>query len=274
MGNSIIDIATPPDKLEALVEQARPELEAVDPTSFVRRVVTRPRVLVLSNILLDSWAALVDQLDQVLAPAHAEQHKAALMRLDTRAWVFYAADLAAREIHANTARKQRRALAKVVASHDRFLSKWANVLFGDDPEHAASLRDISRGTGRRDDAEDVLRLVALYRANWDQVKDLQKAVTEARLEQAVADATRQLDYLRNGVTNPARQLAEAAYSLWHADYNALMQLGRYLTWRDGDSLERFPGIRELPTASGGQVVAETQPPQEGVDPDPDAMAVS
>lgn len=125
--------------------------------------------------------------------------------------------------------------------------------------------------GRRDDAEDVLRLVALYRENWDQVKELQKAVTEARLEQAVADATKQLDNLRNGVPNPARRLAEAAYSLWYADYNALMQLGRCLTWRDGESLERFPGIRELRTASSGEIVVEAE--QDEVDGDDGAMVV-
>lgn len=267
MGNNVIDIAVPPENLGELFEQAVPELESVEPSSFVLRVVTRPRVLALSNHLLDSWAPMVDQIDEVLAPAPAEQAKVALMRLDTRAWVFYAADMRAGEIHANKARKQRRALAKLVASHDRFLFKWAKVLFGDDPEHAATLRDISRGTGQRDDAEDVMRLVNLYRENWDQVKDLQKAVTKIRLEQALADATQQLDNLRNGVPNRPRQLADAAYSLWHADYTELMQLGRFLTWRDSDSWERFPGIRERHAARRSKAAVEVEPQQEGVDAD-------
>ena len=42
----------------------------------------------------------------------------------------------------------------------------AKPLFGDDPIHAQTLRDISRGTGRRDDADDVLRLVTLFSESW------------------------------------------------------------------------------------------------------------
>lgn len=81
----------------------------------------------------------------------------------SRAWVYYGTDLRAEEIRSNKARKERLKLAKTVAGHDRLIG-WAWPLFGSDPEDAETLRDISRGTGRRDDAEDVLRLVDLYRA--------------------------------------------------------------------------------------------------------------
>lgn len=46
--------------------------------------------------------------------------------------------------------------------------------------------------------------------------------------------------------NPARKLADSAYLLWRNDYNDLMQLGRYLTWTESDSTQRFPGIHEPP----------------------------
>jgi hypothetical protein len=140
-----------------------------------------------------------------------------------------------------------------VAEHDRFLFKWALPVFGDHPEHAETLRDISRGTGARDDAEDVLRLADLYLGNWKQVEalQLQHAVSKAYIDQAVADATRQLDVLTHGAQNPARRLADAAYSQWFHDYNQLMHLGRYLNRDDPDVVIRFPGVRELATRSGG-----------------------
>lgn len=247
-----IDIQSPPEDLNTLLQTATPELEALHPDRYVRRSVSRPRALELTNILLTSWAPLTDVLDMELSPLVAQQRKLELGRLSTRVWVFYKADLASEELHANTIRKQRRELARAVAEHDRFLFKWAMPVFGDDPEHAETLRDISRGTGARDDAEDVLRLADLYLGNWKQVEalQLQHAVSKAYIDQAVADATRQLDVLTHGLQNPARRLADAAYSQWFHDYTQLMHLGRYLHRDEPDVVIRFPGVRELATRSG------------------------
>jgi hypothetical protein len=248
-----IEIQSPPADLNTLLHSAMPELEALHPERYVRRSVSRPRALELTNILLTSWAPLTDVLDMELSPLVAEQRKLELCRLSTRVWIFYKADLASEEVHANTIRKQRRGLARAVAEHDRFLFKWALPVFGDHPEHAETLRDISRGTGARDDAEDVLRLADLYLGNWKQVEalQLQHAVSKAYIDQAVADATRQLDVLTHGAQNPARRLADAAYSQWFHDYNQLMHLGRYLNRDEPDVVIRFPGVRELATRSGG-----------------------
>ena len=90
----------------------------------------------------------------------------------------------------------------------------------------------------------MLRLVALFRANWVEATTKQKRITKVYLNEAAADAAKQLHLLRDRDSNPARILADAAYSLWAQDYNELMQLGRYLTWRDDDSALRFPGIHE------------------------------
>jgi hypothetical protein len=249
----IIDVTNPPEDLDKLLEDSMPEIKALDQSRMVRRLVSRQRVLELTDVLLVSWASLGPWIEEELSPARAEQRNAELKRLDARAWIYYAADLAATEVHSNVNRKQRDLLAKTVKGHDKFLFKWAVPFFSDDPGHAETLRDIARGTGRRDDAEDVLRLVSLFRSNpsgWSEVKDGDKKLDKAYLDQAHADATKQLDYLRNGVANPARIVADAAYSLWFFDYDELMQLGRYLTRRQVDSLDRFPGVRELPTFDG------------------------
>ncbi|MFO7566570.1 MAG: hypothetical protein R6X02_28260 [Enhygromyxa sp.] len=217
--------------------------------------------------MLGSWSGLVGQLDEQLAPARVEERKQQLGRLDRRAWIFYAADFSAEEINSNTAKKERRELARAVTEHDRFLFKWALPIFGDDPEYAQTLADISRGTGARDDAEDVLCLVAMFRENWAQVEG-QTMVTKERIDQAVADATTQLDLLRNGQVNPARKLADAAYSAWYHDYNELMQLGRYLGRGEPDLTERFPGVREMFTRSSSS--ARDQQDSAGEEQDADA----
>jgi hypothetical protein len=243
-----------PEDLEKLLLSATEELEAMKPELFVRRVVSRGRAVELSEFMRASWAPLLPLIDKELAPERAEQRKAEFKRLDTRAWVHYAADLAAEEVDSNVNKKHRKLLAKEVKDEDQFLMGWATLLFGSDPGHAATLRDISRGTGLRDDAEDVVRLVKLFRANWSKIKNKQKYVTKAYLDKAAADSARQLSYLRDGMANPARKLADAAYSLWYYDYDELMQLGRYLTRREEDSTLRFPGIRELPAGATELVV--------------------
>lgn len=248
MPNSI-DMTNPPDNLAELIELAMPELENFDHSLQVRRIISRARVLQLNEVLLTSWTERIHLIDEELSADRAKQRKDALNRLESRAWVYYGTDIRAEEIRSNKARKERLKLAKTVAEHDHFLLGWAWPLLGSDPENAVTLRDISRGTGRRDDAEDVIRLVDLYRDHWSEIKDMQKAVTEARLNQAQADATKQLDYLRNGAGNPARKLADAAYSLWYVDYTDLMRLGRYLTWNDPESIQRFPGVKEAGNTS-------------------------
>jgi hypothetical protein len=79
---------------------------------------------------------------------------------------------------------------------------------------------------------------------------LQHAVSKAYIDQAVADATRQLDVLTHGSHNPARRLADAAYSQWFHDYTQLMHLGRYLNRDEPDVVIRFPGVREPATRTG------------------------
>lgn len=235
--------STLPSDLDKLLQEARPELEALDPVLFVRRIVSRTRVVELTDTTLRSWKPLVEQLNKLLTPDVAKQRKLEIDRLHQRAWVFYAADLAAEERRADTGRLHRQALAKVVAEHDRFLFKWATPVFADHPVHGPTLSDISRGVGWRDDAEDVLRLVALFREHWDDVKDQVPAVTPERLDQAAANATTQLASLGNAKTNHLRKLADAAYSLWYRDYDELIGLGRYMSRREIDVMDRFPGVR-------------------------------
>ena len=260
----IEDIPAPED-LHKLLEAAKPELLKVEIPKDMRRLVGRERVADLTDIMVTSWAPLTDWIDEELSPARAEQRKAQLAGLDNRGWVFYAADLEAEEIHSDATKKAQRELAKVVKENDRTLMMWANPIFGSDPDHAATLADIARGKGRRDDAEDVQRLVILYRSNLPLVMSTQKVITEDYLDKAATNAAKQLAYLRRRKKNPARKLADAAYLLWYRDYVDLMQLGRYLTWREADSMQRFPGVQEERNAPATVASAPVQEEDEEVD---------
>jgi hypothetical protein len=250
---------TLPPNLNDLYKASLDELEALEPERFIRRMVSRARALELSNVMLGSWGPMQHLLDELLAPDVAKQHKLELARLDRRAWVYYAAELAAEEVRLDTNRQERRELAARVAEHDRFLFKWALPVFGD--EYEDTLRDISRGNGARDDAEDVLRLVSLFRDNWQAASAVQQIITPVYLEAAAADAAKQLDLLRNGQINRARTLADAAYTLWYIDYMELMHLGRYLSRGDLDAMTRFPGVREpaVRTSESDGIADEDQP---------------
>jgi hypothetical protein len=262
-----IDNTPPPENLHKLLMSAMSDLDAYEAPKRVHRIVTRRRVVDLSETIVESWAPMVGLIEEVLSPAQAELRKAELERLDRRAWIFYAADIAAEGPNANLSVAQAAQLAAVVLEHDHYLMSWAWPMLGKkDPGHAATLRDISRGSGRWDDADDVQRLVSLFKDNSDQIPE-NPFITEAYLDKAALDAAKQLDYLRSRKQNKARKRANAAFAMWFLDYDELMHLGRYLTRREADSLLRFPGVREVLTGGGG---GEPEPePAEGEDEDED-----
>lgn len=254
---NIEDIPAPED-LEKLLEAAKAELAQVERPKDFRRMASRERVVELTAVMLTSWHPLIELIEKELSPERAAERKAQLDRLDKRGWVFYAADLAAEEVFSDTSKKQRSELAKAVKENDRYLMSWAIPLFGHDPHCAAILSDISRGTGKRDDAEDVQRLVKLYRKHWDLVASKVTEITTEYLDQAAQNAAKQLALLRGGKQNPARKDADAAYWLWYQDYVEVMQLGRYLTWREPDSVQRFPGVQEERSGPAAQASNSAQ----------------
>jgi hypothetical protein len=248
-------IESQPPNLDKLLEQARPELDKLEDNTLQRPAVARERAVELTKIVRDSWAGIVAMIDAELSPERAALRKAELAGLDDRAWVFYAADLRASEPDPDAIRARRSELSEQVAGHDRTLMMWAAPLFHDDPARAETLQDISPGTGRRDSAEDVLRLVELFRGAWDQVGG-QTPVDEAMLAKAEADAAALLNLLRGDAKSPARLLATQAYTAWARDYDELVDLGRYLTRHDADSSARFPGIHAVPRARAGTATSD------------------
>ncbi len=227
-------------RISELLEQNRAALAALDDSILIRPNVHRARVVALTNTTLQSFARIESSLDEELSPARAIERRQQAEQLESRALTYFAADLD-REENATRQESRRAAIAARVAEHDRYLSKWAWPLFGDDPELNAVLVDIRSGRGVQDDAEDVVRLAQLYRSRWQQA-DGKTPVTMDYLSTAEAEATELITLLDEGGVDPARDLAWRAFTFWRQTYHALMNLGRYLTSDDESSEDLFPGI--------------------------------
>ena len=240
---NLSNLANPevPSNLDELLELARPELDTYE-GELVRRAIGRDRVLELTTVVRTSWAGHEHRFGAELSEPRAAERQAQLAGLDRRAWVFYAADLRVNASYTNVSEIDKAALAVRVQAHDQRLMGWALPLFGGDPLRAEALRAISRGRGRRDDADDVLELVGMYRASWDQVEG-QSRITAEYIAEAEAEAKRQLELMQPGAGSPADLLMRRAYCLWYDDYRDLVKLGRFLWDGDNDLLERFPGVR-------------------------------
>lgn len=244
------------NNVKELLEKAKPGLLAIPADQIVRRTITPDRVLSLTKVMHASWQELQDVLDQELHEHKAKLRKDQIASLRGFARVFYVAELIARDLTANTNKISADELAITVKRFDRQLYKWADPLFGDDPIKAATLRDIARGRGKRDDANDVLRLTKMFRDNWSSAKG-KTEITEELLDQAEAAAQQQLELLSGELPNAAKDLSARAYTVWYQCYVQLRRLAFYLFGHLPDAAQRFPG---LGTPSTRRAADEKLPP--------------
>ncbi|WP_437765845.1 hypothetical protein WME77_01965 [Sorangium sp. So ce764] len=249
-----------PKRMNDLFAEMKPTLLELPSDSLQKPRVSRERALQLTAALRQEFAPLVPRLAEELSPAKVKRRKADLDALEPRALVFYAADLAVDAPWTSAQKERRAALARKVREHDELLSAWAAPVFRKDPEASAIVADIQRGKGTRDDAEDTVRLVALFRRHWPAIKG-QTPVKEAYLDEAEADATELLALLDAGETSAKgspRDLRQRAYTHWLSAYVELLHLGRYLERDDPAAAERFPAVSAERGASTPQA-APTPP---------------
>lgn len=233
-----------PKRMNDLFAEAKPVLLGLPSESLVQPRVSRERALQLTAVLRREFAPLVPSLSEELGPDRARRRKADYDALEPRALVFYAADLAVDAPWTSAQKERRAALTRKVREHDELLSAWAVPLFRKDDEASALVADILRGKGTRDDAEDTIRLVALFRKHWATVKG-QTPIEQCTLNEAEADATELLGLLDAGATSTKgspRDLRQRAYTHWRSAYLEIYHLGRYLMRHDPAAAERFPAV--------------------------------
>jgi hypothetical protein len=177
-----------------LFTAAKPALLAMPTASLVQPRVTRERAARLTTILKHEFAPLLSNLTTELSPERAASRKADFDAVEDHALVYYAAELAVEGPWTSDQKARRTELAIKVREYDRYLSRWAVAVFDSDPDAKKVVASILRGRGTRDDADDTVRLVDLFRKHWDNVAG-KTPVTTSYLESAEADATELLQLL-------------------------------------------------------------------------------
>ncbi|MDI1431052.1 hypothetical protein [Polyangium sorediatum] len=231
-------------KMNELFEAKRPALLALPDDILLRPRISRERAARLTGILRREFEPLLPLLQSELSASRAADRAADFAALEPNQLVFYAADLAVETPWTSDQKARRGELVAKVRSHDETLFGWAKPAFRTNKEASTILSDIQRGRGIRDDADDTLRLVSLFRSHWASVNG-KTPITEADLQTAEAEATELLQILDGGDDPPKgspRDLRRRAYTAWHRTYAEVFHLGRYLSRHDSAAARRFPAI--------------------------------
>ena len=159
-----------PKKMNELFTAAKPALLALPSDTLVRPRIPRERATQLTTMLRREFLPLLPRLADELTKARVAERHADFEALEANALIFYAADLAV-EVPWTSEQKTRRAyLVKRAREHDDTLSGWAIPLFKGNKDLRALVTEILRGRGIRDDADDTVRWVALFRKEWAHAK--------------------------------------------------------------------------------------------------------
>src|SRR5262245_49149374 len=167
-----------PRKMNELFEAAKPKLLLLPAETLLRPRITRERASSLTAILRREFQSLLSALDSELSSARAAERKADYEALEPNLLVFYAADLAVETPWTSAQKARRNELVRNVRHHDETLSGWAVPVFRKNKEAKRVLADILPGRGIRDDADDTVRIVALFRKYWDSVKTMMPITEE------------------------------------------------------------------------------------------------
>ncbi len=179
-----------------------------------------------------------------LAPARVALRHADFEALEANALIFYAADLAIETPWTSEQKARRAYLVKSVHEHDDTLASWALPLFKRNKDLRPLVDDILRGRGTRDDADDTIRWVGLFRQEWSNVEG-QTPVTLDSLHKAEEEATELLgilDAAEDETLGSPRDLRRRAFTRWIGTYSEIFHLGRYLLRGDPEAAQRFLAI--------------------------------
>ena len=227
-----------------LLDQFRASLLDLPAVSLTHPRISAERALELSLMVVEAFEPLLRLLDDELSPARAISLREAHADLVNRSRIYLAAELAAESPRTLEEQDRRLELALTNRANDRKLFKWAWALFDEDPAIHEVLLDIRRGRGKRDDAQDVLREVEIFRQGWEEYEG-RTPVTEELLDRAEEQAREQLRLLDlESVDHPgsAADMRRRAYAYWESAHDQLIRAGRYLSWADPQAERRFPDI--------------------------------
>lgn len=238
-------------KITDLFEAAKPDLMVIPASSLERPRISRERALYMTRILRREIAPVLPLLPLELSAERAKERRADYEHIETRVYVYYASDLAIETPWTSDKKSRRKELVRRVREHDRHLSSWAIPVFRKDDKARAAVAAILRGRGLRDDAEDTLKLVDLFRQNWGNVKE-KVPMTTTYLSEADAEAReliQLLDAIDSDEPGSPRDLRKRAFTAWVQGYRELFYAGCFLLRGDLGAVQRLSVISPERTAA-------------------------
>ncbi len=190
-----------PKKLNELFEAKKPSLLALPADVLLRPRISRERAARLTGILRRAFEPLLPLLPSELSASRAAERALDFEVLEPNQLIFYAADLAVETPWTSDQKARRSELVARVHKHDEILLGWAKPALRTNKDASLLLADIQRGRGIRDDADDTLRLVALFRSHWASVNG-KIPISQADLETAETEATELLRSSTAAMTRP------------------------------------------------------------------------
>jgi hypothetical protein len=230
-----------PQKINELLDAAKASLLALPADSLLRPRISRERALYMTSILRRELLPVIALIPEELSAARAAERQVDYDELEQRAFVFFAADMAIEDPWPSEKKTRRRELVSRVREHDRHLSSWAIPVFRKNDDARAAVASILRGKGLRDDAEDTLRLVDLFRRTWDEVKG-QVPITLEQLAEAESEAEELILLIGtfdSDQRGSLRDIRKRAFTAWLKPYKEVYHLALYLLRGDPGALQRL-----------------------------------
>ena len=231
-------------KMNQILDEHLDEFLAMDEDSLLSPRVSPSRAVELTHILVGSFKNNKALMDPLFKDGHIRKLNDLLDSLPTLALAYYAADLRNENPWTPEQQKRKTELAAIVKESDTYIFDCLWLLFKNHEELGPTLKSIDKGWGRRDNANDVIRLSGLSMKNWLHISG-RSPLTMEYLEQAAVNATELIKLLavtaKNSPSSP-KQIKRRAYTKWYRTYYELYSTGRYLLRHQKDGKEQFPGV--------------------------------
>ncbi|MCK6509807.1 hypothetical protein L6R29_07580 [Myxococcota bacterium] len=241
------------ETLSELSSRYQAKLAQIQEKERLRPRVSRTRALALTRQTLQNFHPLQAEAKRRFHGDTLQEYERAWNQLPECTFVYYKADLDQEKPWTPKQLARRQELSQIVRSHDRRFTRWAQALFFDETIFSQEQRDafqkqiekITKGTGSRDDAEDVLwwgDLFLQYPTQAFAIPYLQ----EAQIKKAQQEAHELIVLLSDDGKAPAqnspRDLWWRSFTLWSQHYNTIADLGRFLLGSPPNAEELFPKI--------------------------------
>lgn len=218
--------SVPPENLQAALDVVKPELMAVPKDQLRVPFLVRARVMDITTHAI----AATKQVEHRFADVFSAQHVAKIMdssgKLMLLAHAYYLTELDTNPAEVSSKAARRHELGEILWERDQTLLAWVRPAVRNHPEGLKRLAAITPGTGTRDTAEDVVKLVEIchdYHIRNDEI-------TDSFLDESYTLATEQLGLLAGDdveVDGSPVDMRRRAFTVWFRHYSFMVAAARY-----------------------------------------------